>query len=131
MKRGKIKIKLGERERLVKFTLSTMNRYDQDHGNGASLRDFARNPMTALLKLTHYGLTFFGNENGLPADFDENGLEIVSDWIDDLNQKELEKLMGALMESVKKYPNALKDDSQEAATPEQTAEMMKAMGFTD
>lgn len=104
MSRARMLVKLGEEKRLVKFTLSTMKRYDEAHGeSGAALSIMLNSPMVALLGLTYYGLTYERNENKLPAEFDE---EMLSEWIDDLAAKDIDGLVGCMMLSVKKFGDA-------------------------
>ena len=69
--------------------------------------------MVAMLELTQYALTYPDNENQLPEDFNE---ELLSDWIDDLPDKDLERLLGALMGSVKKFSDAIPQEFKDQAS---------------
>lgn len=104
MARARITLKLGGKNRLIKFGLSAMKRYDDSVGKeGASLHLLMLNPMLALLGLTVFALTYDGNKNNMPSE----GLEdLVSDWIDDLNEKDLNRLVEAMMLSIKKFGGA-------------------------
>ena len=104
MARARITLKLGGKSRLIKFGLSAMKRYDDSvEKEGAALHLLMSSPMTALLGLTVFALTYDGNENDMPSD----GLDdLVSDWIDDLDEKDLKRLVEAMMLSIKKFGGA-------------------------
>lgn len=101
MSRARIHLNIGGKKRFLKFTISTLKRYDDDQKeDGAALNQMMANPMTALLKISIYALDYPENDNKLPEDFGE---ELLSDWIDDLAKPDLEKLVKTMMESLKKF----------------------------
>lgn len=104
MARARITLKLGGKSRLIKFGLSTMKRYDDSvEKEGAALHLLMNSPMTALLDLSIFALTFDGNTNDMPQ---ANVNDAVSDWIDDLSDKDLKRLVEAMMLSIKKFGGA-------------------------
>ena len=104
MARARVTLKLGGKSRLLKFGLSTMKRYDDSvEKEGAALHILMNSPMTALLDLSILALTFDGNKNDVPQ---ENVNDVVSDWIDDLTDKDMKRLVEAMMASIKKFGGA-------------------------
>lgn len=110
MARARIHLHIGGKKRFLKFTISTMKRYDEKKGkDGAALALVMGNMMVALLELTEEALSYPDNENKLPEDFSN---EMVSDWIDDLNKVDLEKLVKVMMESLKKFAAVFSDQTE-------------------
>lgn len=113
MARARITLKLGGENRLIKFTISTMKRYDNNaEKEGAALEHLMRSPMTALLDLTKLALTYEGNDNKLPENLSD---DLVADWIDDLNEKDMKRLVEAMMLSVKKFGAVYSEDEKKIA----------------
>ena len=104
MARARITLKLGGKNRLLKFGLSAMKRYDDSvEKEGAALHLLMNSPMTALLDLSIFALTFDGNTNDMPTELVN---DTVSDWIDNLSDKDMKRLVEAMMASVKKFGGA-------------------------
>lgn len=110
MSRARIEIKLGTENRLLKFNLAALKRYDESKGeDGASMNLLTVSPLTAILELTTSALSFPGNNNNLPNKEADELQEVVADWIDDLSAPQLKKLIDTMMEGLKKYGAALGD----------------------
>lgn len=93
--RSRVNVKLGGESRTVKFTLGTFYKYDEKHGEGASLRIIQGNPMTAILPLT---------VEGLDGEYD---IDTVDEWLDELPKVEYKKLFDGLMNALKKMTGVL------------------------
>lgn len=118
MPRAQLHINIGGQKRFAKYTLNTFFRYDKDaEEDGAGFRMLVSSQMGGLLKLTRYALDYPGNNNKLPENFDD---EMVSDWIDELPQKDLNELVATMMNSVKKFGDAFVGRDQESVKKEKS-----------